>query len=218
MKVQAHADVFTMDSYRLGHVDRVVLDPHAYEVTHIVVEPVYDSGMARMIPVQWLSQHSTPERVVVRLTLADSKQLPVYNDDHYVSVKPPDDRSQGPDAVVPASYVHPLYYYPPRYPDADIVLTDAPTDRVRPGMRVHDVDGRAVGVVQQVNTYLPGDGDVPVPDDDGTSPLPRRLVITLKQHPGRRKAVPFVWVRQVIGQTIYLAVDLETVNQLDDLT
>jgi sporulation protein YlmC with PRC-barrel domain len=57
-----------------GAVSRVVVDPVARELTHLVVEPEHRSGLGRLVPLQMADVKG--DEVRLRYTLAEFDQLP----------------------------------------------------------------------------------------------------------------------------------------------
>jgi len=58
-----------------GHVRRVVVDPIARSVTHLVVEPDHRSGLGRLVPLD-LVEEATPDRILLRCTLDEVARMP----------------------------------------------------------------------------------------------------------------------------------------------
>jgi sporulation protein YlmC with PRC-barrel domain len=56
-----------------GEVSRVVVDPAARAVTHLVVEPKYRLGLGRLVPLDLVD--AGPEEIRLRCTLAEFGQL-----------------------------------------------------------------------------------------------------------------------------------------------
>jgi sporulation protein YlmC with PRC-barrel domain len=56
-----------------GEVSRVVIDPVAQAVTHLVVEPKHRQGLGRLVPLDLID--ATPEEVKLRCTTAEFGQL-----------------------------------------------------------------------------------------------------------------------------------------------
>ena len=57
-----------------GAVSRVVVDPVARELTHLVVEPEHRSGLGRLVPLQMANAEG--DEVRLHYTLAEFDQLP----------------------------------------------------------------------------------------------------------------------------------------------
>jgi len=56
-----------------GDVSRVVVDPVAEAVTHLVVEPKHRQGLGRLVPLSMVD--STPDAIVLSCTLAEFDKL-----------------------------------------------------------------------------------------------------------------------------------------------
>jgi sporulation protein YlmC with PRC-barrel domain len=65
-----------------GEVIRVVVDPVARTVTHLVVEPTHRQGLGRLVPLS-LIDTSTGE-IVINCTLAEFDQLDVAEETHFL--------------------------------------------------------------------------------------------------------------------------------------
>ncbi len=57
-----------------GTVSRVVVDPVARELTHLVVEPAHRSGLGRLVPLDLVQAGA--DEVSIRCTLAEFEELP----------------------------------------------------------------------------------------------------------------------------------------------
>ena len=57
-----------------GAVSRVVVDPVARELTHLVIEPEHRSGLGRLVPLEMVESES--DGVHLRYTLAEFDKLP----------------------------------------------------------------------------------------------------------------------------------------------
>lgn len=66
-----------------GTVKRVVVDPLARTVTHLVVEPKHRLGLARLVPVG--IAESTPDGVRLRCSTADFEQLDSAEETQFVA-------------------------------------------------------------------------------------------------------------------------------------
>ena len=65
-----------------GKVIRVVVDPVARAVTHLVVEPVRRPGLGRLVPLA-LVEAATPQEVQLRCTRAEFSGLRLAEDAHF---------------------------------------------------------------------------------------------------------------------------------------
>ncbi len=65
-----------------GEVSRVVIDPVARTVTHLVVEPAHRSGLARLVPLDLVDVN--PEAIRLRCSLADFDRLDAAEETHFM--------------------------------------------------------------------------------------------------------------------------------------
>jgi sporulation protein YlmC with PRC-barrel domain len=77
--IGAHA---TCDDGPCGTVKRVVVDPLAQAVTHLVVEPRHRLGLARLVPVDLVE--TTADGVRIRCTMADFEALDSAEETQFV--------------------------------------------------------------------------------------------------------------------------------------
>ena len=66
-----------------GEVSRVVVDPVAQTVTHLVVEPKHRSGLGRLVPLDIVD--ATAGEVRIRCTLAEFEKLDHAEETHFLS-------------------------------------------------------------------------------------------------------------------------------------
>ena len=131
-----------------GSVSRVVVDPVAREVTHLVVEPVHRAGLGRLVPLDMVE--SGDDDVRLRYTLAEFEKLPSAEETDFLP------GGSGYDAYE----AHEAYYWPyfgleggadPRLALASAVETrdklPAGEIGVRRGEAVHASDGE-IGKVE----------------------------------------------------------------------
>ncbi len=77
-------DVVSADGNDLGTVDRLVIDPSAREVSHIVVSKGRFFAEERVVPVEWIWRADGNQ---VRLSEdADLESLPAFESEHYLPV------------------------------------------------------------------------------------------------------------------------------------
>jgi sporulation protein YlmC with PRC-barrel domain len=68
-----------------GKVIRVVVDPVARAVTHIVVEPAHREGLGRLVPLDLVEPASaSTDAVLLRCTLAEFDKLPHAEESHFL--------------------------------------------------------------------------------------------------------------------------------------
>ena len=65
-----------------GQVSRVVVDPVAQTVTHLVVEPKHRQGLGRLVPLDLIS--GTPQQVRLSCSRAQFQELPSAEETQFV--------------------------------------------------------------------------------------------------------------------------------------
>jgi len=65
-----------------GEVIRVVIDPVAETITHLVIEPKHRQGLGRLVPLDLVD--ATPEEVRLRCTTAAFEQLAAAEETHFL--------------------------------------------------------------------------------------------------------------------------------------
>jgi sporulation protein YlmC with PRC-barrel domain len=84
-----------------GNVSRVVIDPVARAVTHIVVEPKHRQGLGRLVPIDLVDD--SPEEVRLRCTVAEFERLDPAEETQFVPGSS-GYAAYGPDQVVAWPY------------------------------------------------------------------------------------------------------------------
>ena len=139
-----------------GEVRRVVVDPVARRLTHLVVEPAHRSGLGRLVPLHVVGTHAGDLRL--RGSIADFESLPAAEETDFL-----------PGGSGYESYeAHEAFYWPyfgledPQVADASAVVTHERVPmgevEVRRGVRVHAADGE-IGSVEGL-VVEPATGDV----------------------------------------------------------
>ena len=131
-----------------GAVSRVVVDPVARELTHLVIEPQHRSGLGRLVPLEMVEAES--DGVHVRCTLAEFDKLPSAEEMDFLP------GGSGYDAYE----AHEAYYWPyfglEGSSDPQLALASAVETRdklppgefgVQRGQAVHATDGE-IGKVE----------------------------------------------------------------------
>ena len=132
-----------------GEVTRVVVDPVARAVTHLVIEPKHRRGLARLVPLALVD--ATAGEIRLRCTIAEFDRLDPAEETQFVPGSP-GYAAYGPDQVVSWPY------YGLAAPDIDPALVGASQTvtydtiplgevEVRRGDHVHATDGD-IGRVQ----------------------------------------------------------------------
>jgi sporulation protein YlmC with PRC-barrel domain len=131
-----------------GAVSRVVVDPVARELTHLVIEPEHRSGLGRLVPLEMIEAEAGDVRL--RYTLAEFEKLPSAEETDFLP------GGSGYDAYA----AHEAYYWPyfglEGGADPKLALASAVETRdmlppgeigVRRGEAVHASDGE-IGQVE----------------------------------------------------------------------
>jgi sporulation protein YlmC with PRC-barrel domain len=132
-----------------GEVTRVVVDPVAQTVTHLVIEPKHRRGLARLVPLALVD--AAAEDIRLRCTIAEFERLDPAEETQFVPGSP-GYAAYGPDQVVSWPY------YGLAAPDIDPALVGTSQTvtydtiplgevEVRRGDHVHATDGD-IGRVQ----------------------------------------------------------------------
>jgi hypothetical protein len=134
-----------------GNLTKVVVDPVARAVTHVVVEPEHRSGLARLVALRLIEPGTDAKVIRLRIALDDFEQLPHAEETYFL-----------PGGSGESAYeAHELYYWPyfglgggvqdTIAPNASGLVTrdtiPAGEVEVRRGDRVHASDGE-IGKVE----------------------------------------------------------------------
>jgi sporulation protein YlmC with PRC-barrel domain len=65
-----------------GDVSRVVVDPTAQSVTHLVIEPKHRRGLGRLVPLDLVDEAS--EAIQLRCTISEFEKLDIAEETHFV--------------------------------------------------------------------------------------------------------------------------------------
>ncbi len=116
MQIKDGASVYTADGKDVGKIDRVVLDPHTNEITHVVVRKGWLFTEDKVVPMG-LIDSANEDQVRLRSDVEDLDDLPVFEETYYVSNdEMVDERMTGSAAAAsagPIGYAPGLYWYPP---------------------------------------------------------------------------------------------------------
>jgi|SRR5580658_2373387 sporulation protein YlmC with PRC-barrel domain len=82
----------------IGKVSRVVVDPIAKVVTHLIVEPTHDLDVSRLVPLS-LIDSATPDEIKLNCTKAAFGQLEVAEETHFLPGEPGDPSYQPGESV-----------------------------------------------------------------------------------------------------------------------
>ena len=191
-----------------GAVTRVVVDPVARALTHLVVEPEHRSGLGRLVPIDMAE--AGPDDVRLRCTLAEFEKLPSAEETDFLP------GGSGYDAYA----AHEAYYWPyfglEGAADPNVALASGVETRdvlppgeigIRRGQTVHASDGeigRVEGlVVDSVQGHVThvllqeghlwGRKQVAIPVG-AVEKIDRDIMVTLTKH--ESEALPAVGVTE----------------------
>jgi len=216
MEFREDAGVFTAEDERVGHLDRVVLDPASKEVTHIVARKGFLFSEDKVIPVNLIAS-ATEERITLREAAGDLQALPNFVREHYVVVD--EQEIARPDR--PTTYPYPSYWVPPLagapygLPLARPVLAEESKIRqlernipeqavpLKQGARVIASDDEHVGDIEEILTE---------PESDQVS----HIVVARGVLSKERRLIPISWVRRIGETKVFLFVGSGTVEQLPE--
>jgi len=196
MRFNKGADVYAADGKRLGELGRVVLNPHTWKVTDIVVHKGYFFTTDKVIPVEDIQQ--TLEERVTLLESARVDAFPDYVETEFISLV-------GDDKTA-ADLPSPVLWYPPfGMMVYNAMGTQAPyivretrnvpsdTQALVIGSKVLTADGKHVGHIQEV--FM----------ESTTNQASHILISKGLLLPGE-KLVPTHWINEIAGGEVHLAV------------
>jgi uncharacterized protein YrrD len=110
MQIKNNAKVTMANGKDAGRIDRVVLDPKSKEVTHVVVRKGFVFTEDKVVPMNLIGS-ATDEGVVLRSDVGDLKDLPPFEETHYIHLEE-DEMPNAPERLG-SVYALPVYWYPP---------------------------------------------------------------------------------------------------------
>ena len=206
MKFNAGAEVYTADGKKLGHLSRVVLNPHTKEVTDIVVHKGHFFTTDKVIPVKDIQQ--TLETRITLHRSAESNSYLEYMEAHFVPLVGDDETDA--DLPSPVLWYPPLgmMIYNPIVPEAPYVIRE--THHIPPGTQalaigseVTTSNGTHVGHVQEV--FM-----------DSAADRATHFLLSKGAQSGPEKLVPSNWIRQIDANEIHLSVSTKMLMSLPD--
>lgn len=216
MHIKHDAKVVDANGKPVGHVDRVVLDPHTGTVTHLVVRKGVLLTEDRVVPIDLVAE-SGADDLQLRSEAGRLDGLPRFEETHYVPVG-----TLGTGDLETAA--PPYFWYPPvigfqpigssaaaayGYPapgyasETERNIPDY-TVAIKEGSEVKSRDAQRLGTVTAVITA------------SGAAPGPAATHLVLDAGGGRRKLIPAHWITSASDDEIFLAVDAHLVNGLRD--
>lgn len=225
MQIKKGTEVFTADDKKVGHVERVVMNPKDNEVTHLVVEKGFFFTTDRVLPIEMVGDTHTDKIILkAEYTKDDFNNLPEFEETLYIPANEVDHLKQ-PDSMnrkhVTKTPVYPYYYYgaygygatswqfaPAFWPTPDYVSYETKnvpegSAVLKPGMDIITVDNEDVGSLDDV--FMDSEQD-------------RVSHFTLSKgmifH--ETKAIPVHWIDFVDEDHIHLMVTKKTIESLPD--
>jgi uncharacterized protein YrrD len=216
MQIVTGAHVYTANNEKLGHVDRVVIDPHSKQVTHLVVRKGFLLKTDKVVPIDWVGA-AEGDHVSLTSGATALDDLPNFEETHYI-------RADDSEPQTVPSGAPTLLLYPPAmgvYPGPGIsavpvagrvryvktIDENIPENTValKEGAKVLSADGGHIGNVERL--ILNGD------TKEVTHLLVKAGIVT-KTH----KAIPADWIGEVYDQEVHLVVDSKLLAGLPDYT
>jgi uncharacterized protein YrrD len=120
MELKKGARVYSAQNDNVGEIDRVVIQPDTGEVTHIVVRKGTFFREDKVVPYGLIAA-ATEDRLTLRENAGDLKDLPDFEEQHYIVANEHELMRTGGDRYVPL-----LYWYPPVVPPQGVPYAAAP--------------------------------------------------------------------------------------------
>jgi uncharacterized protein YrrD len=214
MQFKQGAEVYTSTGDKAGDIERVVVDPLTDEITHVVVRKGFLFPDDRVIPTDLI--YSATENRVVLKDVEDIKELPVFEQIHYIRA----DQVSKDTASTQAGYIPPFYWYPrtgmmwwgsvryPLYPAPPYVARinrsiPEGTVPLKEGAKVITSDGETVGDIESVFVE---------PDHDRATHLQISKGLFFKEN----KVVPTSWITIVLEDEVHLGVSSDLIENLPE--
>jgi uncharacterized protein YrrD len=208
-------DIVAPDGEKVGELDRVVIDPASKEVTHIAVAQGLLFPADKVVPIS-LIEAATEKEIRLRQDADGLEELPDLVEAHYVEAEGAAGKKE--------ELAGELYWYPPTstlwwaprgylgypghfgYPMPPYVVEteiNVPEDKVAldVGAPVISSDGAHVGAVEEVMT-------------DPLAERATHLLITRGLILKEQKLIPTLWIAEVLGDRIRLAVGTDFIQDL----
>jgi uncharacterized protein YrrD len=212
MQFRQGAEVFMASGEKIGHIDRIVLDPATDEVTHLVVEKGLLLKEGKVVPMSMVGP-SRQDKVTLREDAEDLKKLPDFEEEHYIW-RNEDSQAQSDRQ----SRRRQVYQYPPVgargtiSSDTSVALEpmsnfqtekNIPKDAValQKGAKVFGSDGEHIGDLERIFTD-------PLQDRATHFLISEGLILK------ERKLIPIQWITNIIEDQVHLSVSSGFVENL----
>lgn len=214
MHFKKNTKVLTHDDQKVGHIERVVIDPATDEISHLVVEKGFLFTEDKVVPVTDIQ--STGEKAVILKKTAAPEDYPAFDETQYIPNAGVEDfnRRQADEArqllwyhaAVKAPFLksspYPSQYKPLYYKEKH---RNIPEDAValEEGADVTDRDGRHLGSIADVFT------------EPKTFNVSHFLVSSglIKKD---KKIIPAAWVKDMVEETVQLHIKKQVFENLPD--
>jgi uncharacterized protein YrrD len=223
MQIETGANVYTSSGEKLGHVDRMVIDPHTKKVTHLVVRKGFLLKTDKVLPMDWVAA-ANGDRVALTLDATGLDSLPNFEEKHYVRADEAVSVAEtaGGSPALQSGAAPTVVWYPPVMgvsPGTGVTAVPVPpkvryvktveenipenTVALKEGAKVLSADGEHVGSVERliVNSDT----------KDVTHLLVKEGVLFTKH-----KTVPSDWIGETYEDEVHLVVDSNLLRGLPD--
>jgi uncharacterized protein YrrD len=227
MQFENGAHVHTSKNEKLGHIDRVVLDPITKKVSHLVVRKGTLLKTDKVLPIEWVAA-ANGDHVVLTPEAGSFDSLPEFEEEHYVRTDDPEatpelERAGATGSASPVVAPAVLWYppafgvypgpsvtgvtLPPRVRYVKTVEENIPENTValKEGAKVLSADHQDAGRVERLVV-------------DPNSLEVTHLVLTEGLLNKKFKSVPSSWISEAFEDEVHLAVDAELLRGLPEYT
>jgi len=217
MQFKEKADVVSWDGQKVGQVDRVVLDPKSFEVTHLVVKKGFLFTQDKVIPIDRV-ETTRDDRVELRKGSEAPGELPDFEETHHILVEHVASfKQRRPEYARPFIWYGPLGGVPwrgenvyPGYPRPSFVkrteqnIPDGTTP-LEEGAKVVSKNGEHVGDVTRIYTE---------PEEQRVT----HFLISKGLLSKEKKLIPTHWVDNVFEDKVHLSVESDLIAHLPNHT
>jgi uncharacterized protein YrrD len=220
MQFRDGTKVYTADGQTVGSIDRVVINPHTNQVSHVVVRQGVLFTEDKVVPTALIDM-ATADEVRLRPGVSDLDELPRFEETYYI---PSNEATAGdyPAGTARPGYARPLYWYPPvgatwsGYYAGDYGYATPPyvaftkqnipegTVGLKEGAKVISAEGEQVGHVERVFT-------------DSEMHRATHLLVAEGWLFKEKRFIPVDWIRSVTEDDIDLSVSARVLERLPEL-
>ncbi|MBX3063976.1 MAG: PRC-barrel domain-containing protein [Anaerolineae bacterium] len=229
MQYKKGTKVTTSDGQDVGRIDRVVVDPHSKEVSHIVVRKGFLFTDDKVIPIDLVAS-ANEDNVMLRTDAERMPDLPPFEETHFVAYDKNNPNDPNRDLRdLEAEYAEEYLWYPPtsmmstmsyglapyapyyataaaaQAPGKVETVRNIPDDAValREGERITSANGDHVGNMERVFT-------------DPASDRVTHLVISQGLLFPTQRLIPVSWIAKVTEDEIHLSVNTSMLEHLPE--